>query len=1057
MERILDKSLLKLSLTFGAFLMLALSPLYQVRAEGNERDKFISGRVQTLEKGLFLIRLASPSLIAEHYERNGVAAVGAELELCSELEQQILAEQQEIEERLLELSADIEVIYRYKYLMNALAVSAPLVYMEFISHFDAVQKVIADSHYFDPPDFTAEFLDFDFLSDIRAESEKDSWYTSVDHIRATYAHEAHGITGKGIKVGIIDSGIDYTHSMFLGPGDPLIFRQIGPNEANSYFPNEKVLGGIDLVGDVYNPRSYNGLNIPRVNPNPIDLGGHGTHVAGTVAGIGDGEKTYSGVAPDADLYAIKVFGAGSTSDIVVAQALEYSMDPDFTGDVADRLHVVNLSLGGGFGIPQGTYSEVLTNATRAGIVVVAAAGNSGPVPFVVGNPSATDDAISVAASIDGMEHNWLFPTVEFSFVVEGAEEFFSAKVIEANFTRPVSRSLDVKGKIVDAGLALTPFEGELAELLKGSIALIKRGEISFFDKIKHAFDAGAIGVIMMNNAPGDPIAMGGGTELINIPAIMITLDQGQKILDLLESDVDVVTNYRGRETIKTPEIIDTITSFSSYGPRFMDGILKPELAAPGYRIISAQAGAGDAGVALNGTSMASPHVAGVMALLVQRFPGKTPLELKDILLNSSQMMYRADDAPFDLPAQGAGLVNVEKAFNQQVIATPSIISLGYRNLNGDSKLVHKQVRLKFLDLEKLKLLSPTDLQVEIEKKQNLELVDFFFSTVDGDKEEVKFEFTLRLTSQSRNLDLLQMVLNFKHQELGLLARIPIFGLARAVVDADISGIAENIISFVSKGETEIYPFIHMGSDPKKPDYDYFGLPILSRDCDLREVYAKVTKTADRRALEVLQIAVLIDSPVTMWHTCDVTLLFDVNGDGENDLELVGTGIGSILGQQAGAMLPGRQRATFLVDAVEAREIRAQHEEKIRLAQANGQQEPDLSYASALIDLGDMRTFDHGRLAIIEIPTRALPVNEQGDISFELYLLNNYGGFISDDQWGTDSVTWNLDELREKSKGLPRSLTIGSSELDFEVKAPFAELHFIAPFNSPGTEVLVPAP
>ena len=129
---------------------------------------------------------------------------------------------------------------------------------------------------------------------------------------------------------------------------------------------------------------------------------------GTIAGVGDGINTYDGVAVGAKLYAIKVFAKGSTGDAVIIAALEYSADPNGDGNPDDRLDVINLSLGSGFGTPHALYSEAVNNITSAGTVAAISAGNSGDKDYIVGSPSTVSSAISVAASVDDMKHNWNF-------------------------------------------------------------------------------------------------------------------------------------------------------------------------------------------------------------------------------------------------------------------------------------------------------------------------------------------------------------------------------------------------------------------------------------------------------------------------------------------------------------------------------------------------------------------------------------------------------------------------------------------------------------------------
>ena len=179
--------------------------------------------------------------------------------------------------------------------------------------------------------------------------------------------ETIAVRGAGVRVGIIDSGIDYTHEMLGGSGDPTAFESINPNETSDHFPNKKVVGGFDFAGESFNPGSHiYKARIPAPDANPLDQGGHGTHVAGTTAGVGDGVNTYDGAAPDADLYALKVFGdeGGGTSDTIVIAALEYAADPNGDLDPSDRLDVVNLSLGGAFGKPHNLYGRAIKNIVQ---------------------------------------------------------------------------------------------------------------------------------------------------------------------------------------------------------------------------------------------------------------------------------------------------------------------------------------------------------------------------------------------------------------------------------------------------------------------------------------------------------------------------------------------------------------------------------------------------------------------------------------------------------------------------------------------------------------------
>ena len=233
----------------------------------------------------------------------------------------------------------------------------------------------------------------------------------------------NGLTGESVSIGIIDTGIDYFHRDFGGPGtgfsanNPTIITDV---VAGITFPTARVVGGWDFAGDSYDVRP-GGNPIPQPDPDPVDCWGHGTHVAGIVGGSGilhDGKLTYTGpytsglsfsrfaigpgVAPQADLYALKVFGCNGASNLVAA-ALEWSVDPNGDGDFSDHLDVVNLSVGSSYGSYDDPSSIAVDNAALAGVIVAAAAGNSGDVYYIVNSPGVADRAISVAAtSLSGL-------------------------------------------------------------------------------------------------------------------------------------------------------------------------------------------------------------------------------------------------------------------------------------------------------------------------------------------------------------------------------------------------------------------------------------------------------------------------------------------------------------------------------------------------------------------------------------------------------------------------------------------------------------------------------
>jgi subtilisin family serine protease len=228
-----------------------------------------------------------------------------------------------------------------------------------------------------------------------------------------------GATGRGIRVGVVDSGIDYTHADFGGPGTPAAYSSnnraiIEPGT----FPTAKVVGGFDFAGDAYDATSLNPANrIPHPDPDPLDCNGHGTHVAGTLAGYGVNANgtTFSGpytsgldfsafqigpgVAPEAQLYAYKVFGCSGATELLTL-AIERAVDPNGDGDPSDHLDVLNISLGSPFGGNDDPDSVAVDNAVRAGVVVVTAAGDTGNIFYATDSPASARLAIAVGASYD---------------------------------------------------------------------------------------------------------------------------------------------------------------------------------------------------------------------------------------------------------------------------------------------------------------------------------------------------------------------------------------------------------------------------------------------------------------------------------------------------------------------------------------------------------------------------------------------------------------------------------------------------------------------------------
>ncbi|RPF52172.1 S8 family peptidase [Aquisalibacillus elongatus] len=506
--------------------------------------------------------------------------------------------------------------------------------------------------------------------------------TSVPYIGAPEVwekldEEGREVTGEGISVAVIDTGIDYTHASFAGEGTVEAYESNDPDVVEEgTFPTAKVVGGWDFVGTDYDASSDDPeIRIPKPDADPLDEHGHGTHVGATVAGIEVDSKVGKGVAPDAELYAYKVFGEGG-STAVTAQALEMAMDPNGDGDVSDHVDVVNMSLGSPYGHPNDPSAEAADLAVDAGVIVVASAGNSGDVPYITGSPAVAEKAISVAASIDD---GIVVGAIDVNSPESIAGQF---EAVEGAITTPLSETGDITNNVVYVGRGC-----EVDEYLDdptGKVAMMDRGECSFTEKLQRALDHGAVAGIVANNGSGDPIVMGG--DPVDIAGVMIHQSTGNSIKDALENGEDVSVTLSPDIQVAKPELADTIADFSSKGPGRGDIGFKPEISAPGYAISSAAVGSGDGATQMSGTSMAAPHVAGVAALLKQLRPDWNSEEIKSLMMNTSTTIADLEGDIYPLSRQGAGRVQVDVAAETTSVAYPQALSLGYVPLEDETTL-----------------------------------------------------------------------------------------------------------------------------------------------------------------------------------------------------------------------------------------------------------------------------------------------------------------------------------------------------------------------------------
>ena len=479
-----------------------------------------------------------------------------------------------------------------------------------------------------------------------------------------------GYTGKGIKVGVIDTGIDYLH----------------PNLKDAY------KGGYDFVNndeDPYETSPQDHQNDP-TNPKPVDDDGrtywtdHGTHVAGTVAAREGGEYGVKGIAPEADLYAYKVlgpYGSGKSSWVLggIDRAVQEGMD------------VINLSLGNSLNDPEYITSIALNNAMLAGVTAVVASGNSGPQRWTVGSPGAAALPITVGNSTGPQEEirvtstfftDPIQPVTLSTPLNEGGAELDTPATVTTATYPPSVTSDTYETELMAWNLAVAPedvldsdfglvyvglgypedFEGKD---LKGNIALIKRGELPFVDKMANAQKAGATAAIIYNNVDDaiNPIPYLGDSFSF-LPTLKMSLEEGEYIRQRLEAEADLKVNFSDFKRDRTEG--DEINSSSSRGPAQKTLDIKPDVVAPGTSILSSVPAYGKddptadyskAYDRLTGTSMAAPHVAGLAALILEKNPDWTPFDVKVALMNNAKVL---DTDNYDVNDQGAGRVQALK-------------------------------------------------------------------------------------------------------------------------------------------------------------------------------------------------------------------------------------------------------------------------------------------------------------------------------------------------------------------------------------------------------------
>jgi minor extracellular serine protease Vpr len=445
-----------------------------------------------------------------------------------------------------------------------------------------------------------------------------------------------GIDGSGIKVAVIDTGVDFNHPDLFGWGN-----------------DGKVVGGYNFIHE---------------GESPIDTNGHGTQVAGVIAA--DGEII--GIAPKAKILAYKVSedGEGVSSELII-RAIEKAIE--------DEADIINISLG--VNKTNSKIERAVNLALEKEIFVVTAAGNDGPEFETIGSPGRNFGSVTVGATYNNLTSS-LVATLE----IDEKPHIVIPMVGSSKLEEPIS------GKIIFGGygkaeeLGMLDVEDAILIVERGSDA---EGELLYFSiKEKNAVDAGAKALIIYNNKPG--IFLG---ELIHefmesgytpqIPVVSMDREEGLEIKESIKKDT--------KGTMHLFYNPDFVTHFSSRGP-VSPFYIKPEIVAPGAYINTTQNNVGYNFT--SGTSFAAPHVSGAAALLLQKNPDLHHHEIKSLLLTTVEPVSDAYGQEFSLHEAGAGRLDIENAYGAKlIIEPPNFIA----NISSKEPIVKKQFELKLLD------------------------------------------------------------------------------------------------------------------------------------------------------------------------------------------------------------------------------------------------------------------------------------------------------------------------------------------------------------------------
>jgi len=772
----------------------------------------------------------------------------------------------------------------------------------------------------------------------------------IPAVGAPTVWQSLGIHGEGVKIAIIDTGVDYTHANFGGPGTAAAYTAAHAAEklpANPawFGPNApRIKGGIDLVGDDYNASAdlEDGSpdlakRTPHPDPNPLDCNGHGSHVAGTAAGSGvtSAGATYTGpyngstlanpgnfavgpgVAPKAELYAVRVFGCEGSTDVTV-DAIEWAVDND--------MDVINMSLGSTFGSKDDPSAVAATNAAKAGVIVIASAGNDGPSAYVTGSPASAVGAISVAAT-----DPW--QTLPGATIAAGS---VNVQAINAN-GYPLSGTQNYTLKVLKDNPATAEDESigcsvaAFGTVAPGTIVVVNRGVCARVAKAIFGQQAGAAAVVMANNAASFPPFEGpitnnpdtGEPFNVTIPFLGVKGPFTSATSDAakLRAVADGTATAVAAASIANPNFTG-FASFTSAGPRDGDSGLKPDISAPGVSIISTGNGTGNAGAAISGTSMAAPHVTGVAALTRQAHPTWNVEDIKAAIVNTG---VPSAVAGYATSRGGTGLVQVPGSAGTQVVATASGGKFGTSLNFGFAELKDALKKTKEITLRNRGTRDAIFTAAQANASGSTHTVSLSRTSVRvpaGGSASVGVTLSVPAASAGDSsafhevAGLIELKPASASDNGGITLRVPYYLVPRALSDVDtqlgaLSGTNPSAVATVTNkkgviaGDADFYSWgLFAPRLDDEGDEGEDGDRTGKRTHDVRAIgvqsFPDGTTTAPTRRLMVFAV-----NGYNRWSNAavnEVDIYVDVDGDGKDDYVIVGADSGLVTAGSANGVL-----------------------------------------------------------------------------------------------------------------------------------------------------------